>query len=196
MAQLLDRISKDLNATGYIRRSTEARAWLQTKARGLGQVNRTAILKDPVRTTAGAYIGKMFFFFYNPKLKEELPYYDKFPLVLPIELYGDGFLGINFHYLPINLRVHLLDKLYDLTNNDKFDSTTRIQASYSLLSAASRYKEFQPCLKRYLAPHITSKLVEIEAADWETSIFLPVESFAKATKAQVWKDSRDKINGI
>jgi hypothetical protein len=193
MPKLIDRISKDLNQTGYHRRSTEARAWLQNKARQLGQVNRIGIVNDPVRTTGGAAIGKMFFFFYDPKLKLTLPYYDKFPLVLPIELYSDGFLGLNFHYLPINLRIVLLDKLYDLTNNDKFDNSTRIQASYQILSSASRYKEFKPCLKRYLAPHIASRMVEIEAQEWETAIFLNVQNFAKASAQQVWADSREQI---
>ena len=44
--------------------------------------------------------GGMFLFFYNPKLKDKLPYYDRFPLVIPLERYADGFLGINLHYLP------------------------------------------------------------------------------------------------
>ena len=35
-------------------------------------------------------------FFYDPKLKKKLPYYDTFPLVLPLENYSDGFLGLNF----------------------------------------------------------------------------------------------------
>ena len=193
MAKLLDRIAKDLNQTGYKARSAEARTWLQGKARQLGAVNRVGIVNDPVRNTASAYIGKMFFFFYNPKLKEELPYYDKFPLVLPIELYKDGFLGVNFHYLPVNLRIGLLDRLYDLTNNDRFDDSTRIQASYAILNGASRYKAFQPCVKRYLANHISSRLVEIEAESWETAIFLPVENFAKASSQRVWSDSREEI---
>lgn len=193
MAKLLDRIAKDLNATGYRQRSQEARTWLQGKGKELGAVSRVGLVNDPVRNTASAYLGKMFFFFYNPKLKEELPYYDKFPLALPIELYGDGFLGINFHYLPLNLRIALLDKLYDLTNNDKFDASTRIQATYGILKGASRYKEFQPCIKRYLANHISSRLVEIEAESWETAIFLPVENFAKASAQRVWADSRDQI---
>ena len=193
MAKLLDRIAKDLNQTGYKARSSEARTWLQGKARQLGAVNRVGIVNDPVRNTASAYIGKMFFFFYNPKLKEELPYYDKFPLVLPIELYKDGFLGVNFHYLPVNLRIGLLDRLYDLTNNDRFDDSTRIQASYAILNGASRYKAFQPCVKRYLANHISSRLVEIEAESWETAIFLPVENFAKASSQRVWSDSREEI---
>ena len=193
MAQLLDKISADLNALGYARRSQQARAWLQTKAKALAQVSRSALLKDSTRTTAGAYMGKMFFFYYDPKTKEQLPYYDKFPLVLPIEMYGDGFLGINFHYLPVNLRVHLLDKLYDLATDQNFDQNTRIQASYSLLNGASRYKEFKPCVKRYLASHISSSLVEIGADHWDTAIFLPVHSFQKAGIGTVWADSRKKI---
>ncbi len=193
MAKLLDKISKDLNSMGYARRSVEARSWLQQKARQLGQVSRTSLINDHRRNAASAYIGKMFFFFYNPKLREELPYYDKFPLALPIELYNDGFLGINFHYLPINLRVVLLDKLYNLANNTKFDETTKLQVSYDILNGASRYKEFKPCLKRYLSNHISSKMVEIESDNWDTAIFLPVESFAKASKSQVWADSRNRI---
>ncbi len=193
MAKLLDRISADLNATGLKARSGASRAWMQQKIRELGGASRTELINDSTRNVAAAFIGKMFFFYYNPKLKQELPYYDKFPLVLPIEMYVDGFLGLNFHYLPINLRVHLLDKLYDLTNNDRFDSTTRIRASYSILNGASRYNEFKPCVKRYLAPHIQSRIVEIEADKWETAIFLPVENFAKAGTAKVWADSREQI---
>jgi hypothetical protein len=193
MAKLLDKISKDLNATGYRNRSTQARSWLQGKVRELG-ASRGAIVNDSKRSTAGAYMGKLYFFFYDPKTKEQLPYYDRFPLVLPIEQYGDGFLGINFHYLPMNLRVVLMDKLYDLVSNDKFDETTRIKASYALLSGASRYREIQPCVKRYLGNHVQSKFIEIEANMWDTAIFLPVESFAKASAGRVWSDSRDEIS--
>lgn len=193
MAKLLDRISKDLNAIGIRRRSLEARAWMQGKIRSLGSVSRAGLINDPTRNTTNAYIGRMFFFYYDPKLKVKLPYYDRFPLVLPIEMYNDGFLGLNFHYLPVNLRVHLLDKLYDLTNNNKFDASTKIVASYSLLSGAARYKEFAPCVKRYLGKHIQSRMVDVEADSWETAIFLPVENFAKASNSTVWTDSRAKI---
>ena len=51
------------------------------------------------------------FFRYNPKLASILPYYDVFPLVLPIQSAKGGFLGINFHYLPIPLRMKLFETL-------------------------------------------------------------------------------------
>jgi hypothetical protein len=135
----------------------------------------------------------MYFFIYDPKLKEELPYYDMFPLVLPIEPYHDGFLGINFHYLPINLRVILLDKLFELATDPTLQPGARIQASYALLSGAARYKEFKPCIKRYLTTHVQSGFLEIKPDQWMTAMYLPVENFAKASKQKVWDDSRNKI---
>ena len=58
--------------------------------------------------------GLMNLMYYDPKLKESLPYYDVFPLVIPIRKLNDGFIGINFHYLSIPLRLGLLEKLQPL----------------------------------------------------------------------------------
>ena len=77
-------------------------------------------------------------------LQKTLPYYDTFPLVLPLEDYNDGFLGINFHYLPIPLRMRLLDKVVDFSNNTKFDKTTRLNVSYN---AVKRSKIIRPTIK-------------------------------------------------
>ena len=42
--------------------------------------------------------GRLNMFIYDPKTKNRLPYYDVFPLVLPLEPIKGGFLGLNFHY--------------------------------------------------------------------------------------------------
>ena len=55
--------------------------------------------------------GSLYIFKYSPKHKDTLPYYDVFPLVLPLEFYEDGFLGINFHYLSIPIRIMFLERL-------------------------------------------------------------------------------------
>jgi len=194
MGKLLDKIGADLNAVGYKRRSAEARAWLRSEAQKLGQINRADIIRDSYRASS-VYVGNMFFMIYDPKTKDQLPYWDKFPLVLPIEMYGDGFLGLNFHYLPLNLRVKLLDSLYDLTNNNRFDETTRFKASYSLLSGAARFKAFEPCIKRYLSSHIQSRMIAIEPDKWDIAIFLQTQNFQKASAQKVWTDSRNIIDG-
>lgn len=193
MAKLLDRISKDLGKTGLSLRTSESRNWLYQNVKTLGSVNRNDIVKDKERKAKTILPGKMYFFFYDPKLKDTLPFYDRFPLVIPVEKYADGFLGLNLHYLPVKYRVVLLDKLYDLTNNDKFDETTKLRMSYDLLSGSSRYKEFQPCLKRYLSSHIRSNITVIESDKWETAIFLPVEQFTKKTASAVQKMSVESL---
>ena len=42
----------------------------------------------------------MFFYDPKPEQKKNLPYFDMFPLVFPLRRMGDGFTGINVHYLP------------------------------------------------------------------------------------------------
>jgi hypothetical protein len=138
-------------------------------------------------------IGRMYLFSYDPKTKDKLPYYDKFPLVFPIESYSDGFLGINFHYLPPMLRARLLDALYDTINNKNFDETTKLKISYNVLKGVTKFKYFQPCVKRYLFSHIRSGFKEIEPNDWNKAILLPTQSFQKANESKVYADSIRKV---
>ena len=111
-------------------------------------------------------IGKMFMFFYDPKGKRDMPYYDFFPLVFPFALHPDGFTGINLHYLPPILRAKLMDALYGLLNNDKMDETTRLKLTYNVLSSSARFRYFRPCIKRYLFSQTVSRFLQIPIEDW------------------------------
>jgi hypothetical protein len=86
--------------------------WYKDKIKEFGKPGAMDLIRDGKRNNK-PFIGKLNMFFYDPKFKKTLPYYDTFPLVLPLEAYSDGFLGINFHYLPIPLRLKLLYKLVD-----------------------------------------------------------------------------------
>ena len=138
---------------------------------------------------ASAILGKMYFFSYNPKWKDKLPWYDTFPLVFPIEKYSDGFLGLNFHYLRPKDRAILMDQLKMFTNNKKYDETTRLRLSYDMLKGFSKIPRAKPTVHRYLLNKTRSKFVLINADEWEVALFLPVERFKKATKKQVWAHS-------
>lgn len=192
MAKLLDRLSREMNKMGFMQRTPKARTWLKSQMKNLANP-RQALMRNKDIHKVKSVVGRMYFYYYDPKTKDKLPYYDRFPLVIPIETYNDGFLGLNLHYLPPNLRLVLLDKLYDLLNNDTFDEKTRFAMSYSLLSGAAKYKEFKPCVKRYLFSHLRSNFIEVPADQWEIAVFLPVEQFVGASSAKVHKDSRAKI---
>ena len=139
--------------------------------------------------------GSMYMFFYDPKLKQELPYYDRFPLVFPIEIYQDGFLGINLHYLPHRLRANLMDALYMTINNKRNDTTTKLRITYEIMKSSSRMRYFKPCLKRYLAGHVLQKFIYIDPKDWDKALMLPTERFVKQSKQYVHTESVRSIRG-
>jgi hypothetical protein len=173
---LFDKVSSQLRAQGIQPRTSAAQAWLREKITALRiPTNRSNILNDAKRVSGKTFVGRMYFYHYEPKLKDVLPVWDKFPLVIPMETYSDGFLAMNLHYLDPYNRLALLNRLYDFANNDKYDDTTRLNLSYDLLASSRRYKLFEPCIKRYLLSHIRSSIIYIEPDNWETAIFLPTE---------------------
>lgn len=137
-------------------------------------------------------IGSMISFFYDAKLKDVLPYWDQFPLVFPIEIYDDGFLGINLHYLPPLLRAKLMDALYT-TAITKKDKIQRLKISYDILVSATKFSPFKPCVKRYLKGHVKSRFFYIEPNEWDMALMLPTQRFVGASEQKVWRDSREKI---
>ena len=188
----MDRITESLAGKGYGPRSREARSWLQSKVSSL-RPTKGDLMKDRDRLKNKSLIGRMYFYFYDPKTKDTLPYYDKFPLVIPIERYPDGFLGLNLHYISPKQRVLLLDKLSTLLTDHNYDEKTRLRISYDYLARASKMYQAKPCIKRYLYSHVQSRFLEITADEWDIAVMLPVESFAKAKKNKVWSESEDKF---
>jgi hypothetical protein len=163
--------------------------WYRDKIKEFGKPGAMDLIRDGKRNNK-PFFGRLNMFFYDPKLKAKLPYYDTFPLVLPLEPYSDGFLGINFHYLPMALRLQLLDRVVDYSNNTKFDESTRLVVDYSKLKKLSIIK---PTLKRYLAGRVKTQFRRIDADEFTVAALLPVARFKKASAAEVYKDSRSMI---
>jgi hypothetical protein len=163
--------------------------WYKDKIKEFGEPGAQDLIRDGKRNNKPFY-GRMNMFFYDPKHKKTLPYYDTFPLVLPLEMYSDGFLGINFHYLPIPLRIKLLDKLVDYSNNTNFDESTKLVVDYSKLKSLRIIK---PTLHRYLAGQTKSQFRRIDADEFMIAALLPVQRFKKSSASEVWKDSRSMI---
>lgn len=138
-------------------------------------------------------VGDVFLYHYDPKTKNELPYYDKFPLTVVIQMYSDGFLGLNLHYLPYDIRVGFMNKLIKLGSTPLGDTKTRMQISYDLMVSGKKYAAFKPCLKRYLIGHVKGRMMRIMPHEWPLSIYIPVASFSKKPESYVWSESRKMI---
>jgi hypothetical protein len=177
-------------------RTVAARDWYRSAAGKLMSNISPGVFEkrtDEARKVSSMEFGYMYAFKYDPKTKNDLPYYDTFPLIFPVRMDSDGFLGINFHYLPPVLRAKLMNALYSTLTNKKYDDTTKVKISYSILQSASKYRYFKPMLKKYLRSHVRSQFLEVQVNEWDIAIFLPTESFRKADTGRVWEESRKKI---
>ena len=164
-------------------------SWFRKKIKEFGTPTSRELVREGKRSNT-PFHGRLNMFFYSPKYKDKLPYYDRFPLVLPLERYSGGFMGINMHYLPIPLRTRLLDKLYEFSSNDKFDETTRLTATYNRVRNIPLVK---PTLHKYLYNFVESPFRRIDADEFIVAALLPVQRFKKATDRKVWRDSRGMI---
>ena len=170
-------------------RSAESQNWFRRKLKDVGTINRQSLLRDSaLQRVARPRMGDMYMFFYDPKHKETLPYYDMFPLIIMVEKAPGGFYGLNMHYLPPVLRAKLFDGL--AKSDERYDENTRFRARYRLLQSVRKLKYFKPCFKHYLTKHVEGRISKVEAPEWEIALFMPTQRFKKATATQVYADSR------
>lgn len=171
-----------------------ALAWFYSEIKGeLGPdgraKSRTRRIPDSAFNPArDPFIGGMFFYIYDAKHKDTLPYWDKFPLVIPISMYDDGFLGLNLHYLPPMGRAKLMDVLLKQKRR-ALTPRAYMKLSYEFLKGTVDSKLFSPCIHRYLTGHIRSNLVKVKDEYWDRAAILPVQKFTGASDKEVWAKS-------
>ena len=193
MSNIFLRLELQAFRAGITPRTKESRAWFMKKAKNLRSINRDALMdEEPLKQRKKQVVGSMQMFFYDPKHKETLPYYDVFPLVIVVGPAPGGFYGINLHYLPPILRAKMLDGLMDIAGSN-IDDNSKFNLSYSLLKKSSKLKYFKPCYKHYLNAQVQSKFAEVKAPEWEIATFLPTAQFRKKNNYKVYSDSRKMI---
>lgn len=195
MAIVFDEIlTKGVRAGQIPAREQKARNWYRDAASTYKRVNEGKLMRgDKDRLTARPLVGQMYMYYYDAKHKETLPYFDRFPLVFPYKKVKGGFMGLNLHYLPLQYRAKLMDALYDVASNTRYDETTKLNLSYKLLNSSSKFSYFKPCIKHYLTSQLRSKFLYIYPSEWDMALFMPLERFQGASKATVFKDSRRMI---
>ena len=199
VAYVFDTILQQGVAAGEVpARTRAARDWFRETASSF-RTTPNELLRGAAEAEGGSALtgrtfpGRMYTFFYDPKTKRDLPYYDRFPLIFKIKNIDGGFLGINMHYLPPQLRARLMDALYPLATIRKYDETTRLRLTYEILNSATKYRLFKPTIKKYLNSNVRSRYIQINANQWDMALFLPTERFVKKNKNFVWRESRRAI---
>lgn len=194
MSNLFQTLEMEAFRKGINPRTQESRKWFRRKASALSRINRNQLMKeDPLELSSKFEPGAMAMFFYDPKTKEKLPYYDSFPLVIVVDSAQGGFYGLNLHYLPPALRAKFLDGLMDTITDKRYDEKTRFGISYQYLKRTAKLRYFKPCFKHYLTNNVRSRFAVVPAPEWEIATFLPTADWQKSATSRIYKDSRGMI---
>ena len=146
--------------------------WYKTQVQSMTTPGARALINQG-KATLRPKFGVMNLFGYDPKFKETLPLYDRFPLIFPLEPAKGGFYGINFHYLQPGARVNFLRQLSRFTTDKNYDKKTR----YNIGELSGRY--FKKTIKHYLTSQVRTSFLNITADEMAIAIFLPVARFVK-----------------
>ena len=166
-----DKISKQ------IKTGNEPFTWYRNRIKELGTPNTAELLRSG-KLAKRPHEGFLNMYIYAPKLKDKLPYYDTFPLIMYLKPAEKGFYGLNFHYLPYALRARFVDA----AGQNELNVNEVIKSRLT-----------KPTIKRYLFGYLRSMCLRIEPEDNLTAIMLPVQRFKKASTATVWADSRKMV---
>ena len=193
MTSKLTNLAEEKKQAGHKTMSKDAVSWLQKK---IDEIKRPSAIPNTIKGEVSRNkqpgqlrIGMLYCYYYDPKTKDDLPYWDRFPMVLILEKYNDGFLGLNLHYLPVRYRVAFLQKLMKYAQLTPEQDIRRMRISYDILQSTRRFAEFRPCLKRYLYSHLRSRILMIEPNEWDVATMLPIQQFRGAKPQKVWMDS-------
>jgi hypothetical protein len=166
--------------------------WYMKFSRG----NLANLAVNPVMRSSGNKVarpkpGLFYMFRYDPKHKDNLPYYDTAPVILCTSITPDGWYGINVHYMPLPIRVKVMSEFYKtlyLTKNDNERLRMNWAKAETLCRSISKTKYLSHSIKRYLVSQLDSPLIKIDSENWDMITFLPLAKFKKAKESAVWKD--------
>ena len=115
MANLFSDLVKEAVKQGILPAKTEeSRTWFREKAQDIKIKNQSMVIRSQPILTAKTFPGFLYMFSYKAKTREDLPYYDQYPVVFPFRQTKEGFYGLNMHYIPLDYRAILMDNLYML----------------------------------------------------------------------------------
>ena len=151
------------------------------------------------RKTNSVGLGYMYAFTYDPKHKSRLPLYDKKPLVITFEFKpgadgGEGFLGINLHYVPRAERKATVE--YFMSKNpESVMKGDGVDIEYERdLKFNNRLAFLYYCIRHYLMSHVIGSFKLIPQNEYPNAYKLHSAEFfpTQRSELQIYQDLRRK----
>lgn len=174
-----------------------AKKWLGKKFKDITTV------KGKKNATLNPEIGRMYAYQYKAKWDAILPTWDRQPLMIVVNKYPDGFLGLNFHYIKITDRYRLLSALNqvatplsikslqmmkkrgflgDLENQlsgDENDVDKRLILTWNIVKQVAQSRHYKPTVKRYLYKQLQTPMSLIPSREWKIMLPLPTQRWVR-----------------
>lgn len=117
------------------------------------------LLKERRRMKARDIVpGNLIFTFYNAKDKKQT--YDRTPLILVLKRNGNHTLGLNFHWIPLSMRLNLIKQII-MMNSKEIKNGEPLRFSYEQLRPMLKSLGYAPCIRLYINKRISGTGVVI-----------------------------------
>lgn len=173
---------------GVIKRSP----WLKSgrpSSKAMSWLYQT-VFKDPTKYRWSKQLmamGNFYCFEYkNPKFKDTLEYFDKYPLVLslgPIPTKeGIRNLGFNLHLLPSKVRLIVICQIFEFFKRLYryqifYKKTTAVNIKYDYIINKLRQYSVEFCVRLYI-PSRMRVIVRFPYNEWHKAIFIPSRGYS------------------
>jgi len=128
-----------------------------TPAQSFKQVKE--LLKERKRMTGHDLVpGNLIFTFYDAKDKSRT--YDRTPLILILRINNRHLLGLNFHWVPLSMRINLIKMIISMNENN-IKKNKPLQFNYEDLRPRLKSFGYAPVIRRYINSRISKTGVVI-----------------------------------
>jgi len=135
------------------------------------------LLKERKKMTKKDLIpGNLIFTFYDAKDKTQT--FDRTPLVLTLKRGSKHTLGLNFHWIPLSMRLKLIEHIIRL-NKKNIEIGKPLDFNYNDLKPMLKTLGYAPCIRLYINKRISSTGVVIPPDRLTEVARLKTETFTK-----------------
>lgn len=171
-----------MNAFPNAKKNNKSVKWFRETVEGIPRAKIGAIPRA----------GKMYTYVYDAKYKAKLPYWDKFPLIIMLDVSTTHQLGLNLHYLPPKARQVFMERILTMLNQKSLGPRAYFKINWG---AVKKYPGAEKMIKLYIRSRIKGHMVEISPTYWANAIYLPTQQFLdkngnRFSARKVWADGK------
>jgi hypothetical protein len=178
---------KELTAVQWFRQSLA-----DIRKKKLGKpTDYEPLLLDKSRNVGRKLRGQVLLFRYRPDSKTK--FYDRYPVIIVLEVTGSQIIGLNLHYVPPMDRIKLILLMNSLLYNQKETNLQKTRLKiFSLLNKKVFAKYMGAAINRYTVKNIAGKPKLTTPEEWSYLAFLPV--FKGISPSKLYSEVLKQVN--